>query len=56
MATTALRREIDYVSPTRQRVMGTGLPAAGLWDLVLVQPECLAGCVLFGLTAGGAEK
>jgi simple sugar transport system permease protein len=57
MATTALRREIELVSPTRQRVMGVIflLLAFGIWFLFSRDTSADA-ITTFGLTTGGAQK
>jgi hypothetical protein len=38
MATTALRRKVEHVSPTRQRVMGIIFLSNRLFYLVFLQP------------------
>lgn len=57
MATTALRREVELVSPTRQRVMGLIflLLAFGIWFLFSRSAPADA-TTTFGLTTGGAVK
>jgi ABC-type uncharacterized transport system permease subunit len=56
MATTTLRRELEYVSPTRQRVMGALFVVLGLaiWYLFgrNVAPDTMTK---FGMTPGGFE-
>jgi len=56
MATTALRRELEFVSPTRQRVMGALFLVLGLaiWYLFSrnVEPDTTTK---FGMTPGGFE-
>ncbi|TFH37036.1 MAG: ABC transporter permease [Anaerolineales bacterium] len=57
MATTTLRREIDYVPPTRQRVMGIVflLLAAAIWFFFGRSTE--TGIITtFGLVPGGIES
>ena len=57
MATTALRREVEIVSPTRKLVMGLLFLAAGflVWWLFAraVDPEAVTK---FGMTPGGARS
>ncbi len=57
MATTALRREVEIVSPTRQRVIGVLflLFAAAIW-LLFSRPIEGGTISQFGLTPGGFEK
>jgi len=56
MTTTTLRREIDFISPTRQRVMGIVflILGLGIWFLFSrgVDPEMVT---VFGMTPGGFE-
>ena len=56
MATTALRRDIEFVSPTRKWVMGILFLAAGFvvwWFLArVIDPEAVTK---FGMTTGGAK-
>jgi ABC-type uncharacterized transport system permease subunit len=56
MTTTALRRELEYISPTRQRVMGALFLVLGLaiWYLFgrNVAPDTMTK---FGMTPGGFE-
>jgi simple sugar transport system permease protein len=56
MATTALRREIEIVSPTRQRVMGVLFLAIGLFIwLFFSRPVPPGTTTTFGMTPGGFE-
>lgn len=56
MATTALRRELEYTSPTRRRVMGIVFVAAGIliW-LLFARPVGADQLTTFGMTPGGTE-
>jgi ABC-type uncharacterized transport system permease subunit len=57
MATTALRREIEIVSPTRQRVMGVLFIAIGLVIWSVFGSSAPAGeLTKFGLNPGGSER
>ena len=57
MATTALRREIDTISPTRQRVMGILFLLLGLSAWWFFAREMGSDVVTkFGLTPGGFKK
>ena len=57
MTTTALRREMEFVSPTRQRVMGVLFLVIGFGVWFLFGRQVSAGVdTTFGLTLGGAEK
>src|SRR5512145_1042412 len=57
MATTALRREVEYVSTTRQRVMGILFLVLGFGIWFLFSRNAPADAVTtFGMTAGGATK
>ncbi len=56
MTTTALRRDIDLVSPTRQRVMGTLFLLAGIaiwWFFGMAVKD--GAITKFGMTPGGME-
>jgi simple sugar transport system permease protein len=56
MATTALRREIVLVSPTRQRVMGVLFLAIGLFIwLFFSRPVPMGTTTTFGMTPGGFQ-
>ncbi len=56
MTTTALRRELEYVSPTRQRVMGALFVLAGvvIW-LIFCQEIDPSAVTKFGMTPGGVK-
>lgn len=56
MATTALRRELEYVSPTRQRVMGVLFLVLGVTIWYLFSRNVEPGVTTkFGMTPGGFE-
>lgn len=56
MATTTLRREIEIVSPTRQRVMGVLFLLAGIGIFVLFSLPMKDGLITkFGMTPGGIK-
>ena len=56
MTTTALRRELEFVSPTRQRVMGILFLLAGAVIWYFFSRHVDPGVVTkFGMTPGGAK-
>jgi len=56
MATTALRREVEFVSPTRQRVMGLVFLIMAFWIWFFFSRSIPADTVTtFGMTPGGFQ-
>src|SRR3990172_9344459 len=56
MATTALRREVEFVSPTRQRVMGLVFLIMAFWIWFIFSRSIPADTVTtFGMTPGGFQ-